>query len=647
MSRRAAPAGSRAQGPWARLAGELAGAWGCWAPTLTRDARRLAYVSDRRGLPELWVQDLEGSVEPVVARCLELPEIGGDPVVAAHWSPDGRWLAFSVATGGGVRTEVWVVRPDGSDARRLAGNPDHAVLGPWARTGHHLVVTVTGVDGGSESLLVDPDSGVESGAGSGASERIAGGPLVQVLDLTRDERFALLREGPRGSQACWLLDRADGTWHEVLPEAGAGETSFAFLRPSPAGDPHRLVAYAVTDAGLPRRALVTAPFGAGGVREGAGTIARRNDAEVDYADADDAGRRVLVVWNVEGRSELEVIDTASGDSRIVPDVPGEVVSGGVLARNGSLAVLVVESPLVPRRLWAFDLDEGSWHPLTPAPAIRRRLVAPTLERLESHDGLGISGWLYRPADAGPATPAVVSVHGGPESQERPVFSPYHQMLVAAGITVFAPNIRGSSGYGRAFVHADDRYGRLDAIGDVVACAEWLAGSGIADPSRIAVAGRSYGGYVTLVCLTGFSGVFAAGIDICGMSDLLTFYRDTEPWIARGAVTKYGDPASEADLLAQLSPLRHVAAVRSPVLVAHGELDTNVPVSESHQIVAALRARGCDVEYLELRGEGHEYLRMASRQRLLVAMARFLDRTLRAPDDARRAREPAEARTAGA
>ncbi len=144
-----------------------------------------------------------------------------------------------------------------------------------------------------------------------------------------------------------------------------------------------------------------------------------------------------------------------------------------------------------------------------------------------------------------------------------------------------------------------------------------------------------------MCLAGFPGTFAAGIDVCGMSDLLTFYRDTEPWIARAAVTKYGDPARDADLLAQLSPLCHVAGVRAPLLVAHGELDTNVPVSESHQIVAALRARGCDVEYLELRGEGHELHRMASRRRLLAAMAGFLDRTLRTPDSARPAREPAE------
>jgi dipeptidyl aminopeptidase/acylaminoacyl peptidase len=257
----------------------------------------------------------------------------------------------------------------------------------------------------------------------------------------------------------------------------------------------------------------------------------------------------------------------------------------------------------------------------------RQLVTPTLERFESHDGLSISGWLYRPPNGVPGGPAVVSVHGGPEGQERPDFHAQHQLLAAAGIVVLAPNIRGSSGFGRAFVHADDRYGRLDAIADVVVAAAWLADQGLADRRRIAVVGRSYGGYAVLMALTNFPGAFASGADICGMSDLTTFYRDTEPWIAKAAVTKYGDPEQDAGLLASLSPLRRVDRIRVPLLVVHGELDTNVPVNESHQLVAALGADGGDVEYLELIGEGHEYRRAASRRLLLATLARFLARTL--------------------
>jgi dipeptidyl aminopeptidase/acylaminoacyl peptidase len=112
-----------------------------------------------------------------------------------------------------------------------------------------------------------------------------------------------------------------------------------------------------------------------------------------------------------------------------------------------------------------------------------------------------------------------------------------------------------------------------------------------------------------------------------MSDLTTFFRDTEPWIAMAAVTKYGDPVQDATLLANLSPLHHVDRIRVPVLVVHGELDTNVPVNESHQVVAALEQLSREVEYLELPGEGHEYRRISSRRLLLVTATRFLTRTL--------------------
>jgi dipeptidyl aminopeptidase/acylaminoacyl peptidase len=394
------------------------------------------------------------------------------------------------------------------------------------------------------------------------------------------------------------------------------------------------VAYVVTDAGQARRALVAVPFNARGLRTGAGTVAVRQDAELEFADAYDDGSHVLVAWNVEGRSELELLDTATGSRRAYPNLPGLVVGGGVVARDGHHAVLAVEDPSSPSRLWELELDTGRWRSLTQSTIDEGPLVAPTLEHVESHDGLDITGWLYRPEGADSSSPAVVSLHGGPESQERPGFHADHQLLVAMGFVVFAPNIRGSSGFGRSFVHADDRYGRMDAIADVAMCSAWLVARELADPARIAVSGRSYGGYAVLMALTTFPEAFAAGVDICGMSDLLTFFRDTEPWIASAAVTKYGDPVHDADLLEHLSPLRHIDRVTAPVLVVHGALDSNVPLSEGLQVVAALRAFGRQVEYLELQREGHEYRHRASRELLLATVAEFLIGILGADGDDR-------------
>ena len=336
------------------------------------------------------------------------------------------------------------------------------------------------------------------------------------------------------------------------------------------------------------------------------------------------------MWNTEGTNDVELLETGSGTVHACPGLPGEVVSGVAIARDGSCVVMSVESPVAPRRLWRLEVATRRWSPVTASSMPPRNdLVTPELIRFDGHDGLELSGWLYRAKRRGRARPpAMISLHGGPEAQERPVFTPQHQVLVAAGVTVFAPNIRGSSGYGRFFVHADDRWGRFDAIHDVAGCAWLLADRQLADPRRIAVSGRSYGGYATLMALTEHPQLFAAGVDICGMSDLLTFYRDTEPWIAAAAVTKYGDPVRDAALLAEVSPLHRAEAIEAPLLVVHGELDTNVPRNEAVQIVSRLRELHCDVSYLELAGEGHDYKRVESRLALLRELTLFLSRVLR-------------------
>ena len=612
---RSAPAADRAD-----LADTLVDAWGSWGPTLDPACRRIAFVSDRSGTPRVWVDDLPADGWPPSPSMISLSD---DPVVSVSWSADGAWLACCVATDGGVRTQVWVVRPDGTGARRLAGSrEEHAELGPWTRSGHRVVVTVPGeqADAPTTSYLADPVSG--------ALTVLAVGELISVLDLSVDEDHVVIKDGQRGHQFCVVLDRGADQHHPLLPHPATGSTDRAIIRPAPPEDDEDLIAYVATDAGLPRRQLVAVPLGPRGWRGQSGVLARREDAELEGLDADDAGRLLLLVWNVAGTSQLELLDTWTLQSRTVPGLPGQVVSGALLSRDGSRALMSVEGPERPRELWSVDVSTLAWTRVSDAAELPPvPLVVPTLETFVARDGLPLSGWLYRvPGQVGPG-PAMLSLHGGPEAQERPTFSPQHQAMVAAGITVFAPNIRGSSGFGRAFVHADDVHGRRDAFDDVLACRDHLLATGVADPHRIAVTGRSYGGYLTLALLAFSPGAFAAGVDICGMSDLHTFYRDTEPWIAAAAVTKYGHPERDRVLLHALSPLRSAANIDVPLLVVHGELDTNVPIGEAHQIVAALRRLGRPVEYLQLDGEGHEYRRAASRKLLQARMVTFLQDVL--------------------
>ncbi len=597
-----------------RLGAELAGAWGSWGPTMTPDAKRVAFISDRSGTPELWVQDVVRDGEPPLP--LRIP-LTADPVVSVSWAADGRWLACLVATGGGVRTQVWVVRPDGSEARRIAGDAhEHAELGPWARSGHRVVVTFppSAPERPTRSFLADP--------WTGRLDPLVSGGLLHVLDLSLEERFVIVVDGERGAQFCVAVDRLEDH-HEYLLPHGTGSTDVALVRPAPEGDSGPLYVYLASDVGVQRRQLVGLPFGPNGHRGELRTMAWRDDAELEWVDADDAGTLLLLVWNRAGSSELELFDTRTRTGVPITGLPGTVAANPVLSRDGRSVILAVEGPQRARELWLLDTDRHGWHRVTHAHrAEGAELIVPTLERFEGEDGLPLTGWLYRAAGADPHAPAVVHLHGGPESQERPAFSAQHQAMAAAGISVFAPNVRGSSGFGREFVHADDVGLRYDAFGDVRAAAAHLVAAGLADPGRIGITGRSYGGYLTLALLAFSPGIFAAGADICGMSDLRTFYRDTEPWIAAAAVSKYGHPERDLALLEDISPLAKAHEIDVPLLVVHGELDTNVPIGEAHQIVAALRDRGAPVDYLELRGEAHEYRRAASKRLLVQRLVEF-------------------------
>lgn len=606
----------------AELGTELVGAWGSWGPTLSPHAEQMAFISDRHGTPEVFVSDLrmDGSVDaPQLIRLSE------DPVVSVNWSADGAWLACALATDGGVRTQVWVVRPDGTDARRIAGSSaQHAQLGPWTRSGHRVTVVIPDFagDGRTHCFLADPVSG--------ELHPLATGDLLGVLDLSVDEHLVILKDGQRGKQFCVVVDRVADVDHALLPYPATGSTDIAILRPAPPGDSSPFVAYVCTDAGLPRHQLVAVPLGPEGWRGVSGVLVSREDAELEGLDADDTGRLLLLVWNVAGRSELELFDTTTGTGRPLPGLPGEVASGALLSRDGRRVILAVEGPHRPRELWCLSTRTLVWTRVAGVPAMTpRMLVEPELVRYRAHDGLELTAWLYRvPGKDGPG-PAMLSLHGGPEAQERPVFSPQHQAMAAAGIAVLAPNIRGSSGFGRAFVHADDVHGRRDAFEDVITSAETLVELGVAEQDRIAITGRSYGGYLTLAGLAFYPGYFACGVDICGMADLHTFYRDTEPWIAAAAISKYGDPEHDAALLAALSPLHRADNIEVPLLVVHGELDTNVPIGEAHQIVSALQELGRPVEYLQLDGEGHEYRRRESRTLLIMRMLEFLGKALAA------------------
>ncbi|WP_236052518.1 S9 family peptidase [Streptomyces musisoli] len=307
-------------------------------------------------------------------------------------------------------------------------------------------------------------------------------------------------------------------------------------------------------------------------------------------------------------------------TRIVDAGPGLVLALSGSQRRPGLWWLSEGTALL-RTQWS-SRDEDAVPP-------GRSPVRPLQLGLTARDGLPLNGWYYRAPGRGPGEPApcVIYLHGGPEDQERPVLNPLYHEILGRGLDIFAPDVRGSSGYGRSFVDADLGRGRFAAIDDVADCAAQAVLSGPADPSRLAVMGRSYGGYLTFASLVWHPDLFRTGVAVCGMSDFATFFEGTEPWIAQSAAHKYGHPERDRELLHALSPMSRIDALRAPVLAVHGEHDTNVPPGESEQFVRAARERGLTGELFTLRDEGHDFLRADNRRLFRRTAADWLQRHL--------------------
>jgi dipeptidyl aminopeptidase/acylaminoacyl peptidase len=549
----------------------------------------LGYLADVTGLLQLWRVAPDGLHEQIT--------FGNERVTAALPSPsEERWV-IARDRGGNERHSLFALAPEGCPELELTQAPDAIhVPGAFSPDGAQIAFTHTARNG------VDFDVAVVSVSGAGRRELAQPGGWSHVVDWS-EHGILVRRANTPFDHDLFLVEPQAGTLTLLTPHDG--EVAY---------DSARLLA----DGAV----LCACDSGS----EFARLALLRHGLEPDFLTPDDADVESVVLDAVRERRAWTV--NRGGESEVwldgmrVEGLPGGVVSALAFAPDGSLTITAGPA----------DDSTDVW---AAAPAVVRRtrsavggleragFVRPALDEVESFDGRRIPYLRFGPA----GRPALCWVHGGPESQFRPQMAPVIQFLCAHGITVAAPNVRGSTGYGRTFHHLDDVELRLDSVRDLAALARHLGG-GAGTP--VGVMGGSYGGYMTMAAITEHPDLWSCAVNIVGIVNFVTFLERTGAYRRAMREAEYGSLTHDRAFLESISPIRKIDRIACPLMVIHGANDPRVPVGEAEQVVAALRARDAPVEYLRYEDEGHGITRLVNRLDCYPRVAAFLQGNLLGP-----------------
>ncbi len=584
-----------------------------WSPSISPDGTQLAFVATLTGVPQIWTMPLDGGFPRQVTSF-------NDPIQAVSWSPDGQYLAFIMFPGGGMNSQVYVVRPDGTEPRRLSdGGKETNLLGPWMHNSRSLGLTLSSAK--RDPAMMDLYS--FDLAGTSMRMLAKGAGLSSFMDISEDDHWGVLwKMEQRVDENLYLYDFKSGKETLLTPHQGPG--NFPNGKFSPDGS----TIYLQSSQNSDHTVFAQIRLGRDGKPGPIEVVDERKDADLQEFEITPDGTTASLIWNVGGRSEFQLMDLKTRKITQGPALLTEIAGDLSFTPDGHKAIFVGFGSAAPPDFFCYDRTTNEIKQITfsPHPGVNLgKLVKPELITYRSFDGLEISGWLYRPLKVTYPMPLVLVAHGGPEEQERPSFLGSYQALLGQGIGVFAPNFRGSTGFGKNFQNLDNRELRFNVLKDLKAGIDYLVDQKIADPKRLGMFGFSYGGYLTLAAVSQYPHLFAAAADMSGIVNFETFFAHTEPWMASISTSEYGDPVTEKDLLARLSPIHQIDQVVTPLLVIHGANDTNVPVIEAEQIVNNLKGRNIPVEYLLFPDEGHGVERIENRVKYATALVRLFQK----------------------
>jgi dipeptidyl aminopeptidase/acylaminoacyl peptidase len=597
--------------------------YGGFGMSFSHDEKLVAFGSDQGGRIDLWVRPVDGG------EARQVTHVQGF-LGAFAFSPAADVLVYEADVGGDELWHLFLTDSKGAAPRDItAGYPKgrRAQFLDWARDGKSFVYLSNERDEKLKDLC-------EYDLASGRSQILwlASGALSLSIADRAHQRFAIVETLSDANNNLWMFERATG---------GARRAQHPTEQPRLLTPHQGDVLYAPQDFTRDGLGLLYTSDQSGEFNALYGMDLSTKTSkpllqpkwDVDSAADSVTHRYRYATVDADGTEQLLVQDLTTGKDMTVPPPP--VVGGwipAVFSPGDRYLGIWLDADSAPQTPYLFDLQSGQLRkldePLPPSLATEK-MVAGESVRVPSFDGSQVPGFLYRPKGT-PPFPAVIDVHGGPTTQSFRSFSAYRQYFVSKGLTVFVPNVRGSTGYGKSWTHLDDKDFGGGPLKDVVASKWWLVGNADVADDKVVVMGESYGGYMALAAEAFAPEEFAANVDFFGISDLKSLVESFPAyWAASASYTykKFGNPEDPNDAAYQhdRSPINFVAQMKRPLLVVQGDHDARVKKDQSDRIVAALRSRKVPVHYLVLENEGHGFSRTESLLRAMKATDAFLDR----------------------
>ena len=548
-----------------------------------------------------------------------------EPIAEAAFSPDPARNAYVYLkdVGGNENTQLYYQRLGEPAAKLLTDGKSMNGAPRWSNSGREVAFFSTARDGRSYDIdIVDPETGTLphlalAGDSSGAA--------WSVLDWSPDDSKLLVLKAVSSDEGyLYVVDLNSGQKREVDPAAAkVGIAGAKFTR-----DGQGVYFISDRDGEFARLRYMNLYTNEKTV------ISAHISWDIEELAISRDGHYLAYVSNEAGAGKLNLLDLRTHQDLTPPRlrVPGVIGSLSFDAEGTRLA-FGFAAPNQPRDAYVLDIAQNrlqAWTLSEAGPVDLGKFVTPRLAEFPTFDredgkARQIPLYVYEPTTPGPH-PVLILLHGGPESQFRPGFDPWIQYVVnELGFAVIAPNVRGSSGYGKTYMALDNGMLREDAVKDVGAMLVWIGLQRAFDGKRVVVAGGSYGGYLTLATLVNYSDRLRGGVDVAGIGDFVSFLTNTAPYRQAQRRAEYGDERDPAmrSFLRRISPLTNADRITRPLLVVHGKNDPRVPLSEAEQIVNKLRAKDREVWYLLAADEGHGYRKKQNRDAYYATFAQFL------------------------